>query len=324
MNYSKKSDILLALITDCMNITLPTSGRKKRFQEKLLDWYSEHSRELPWRNTHDPYHIVVSELMLQQTQVDRVIPKYDAWFKQFPTVKSLADAPTKDVIAAWQGLGYNRRALYLQRIAQTVLDEFNGAFPKTREELLELPGIGPYTAGALMSFAYKADEAIVDTNVIRLLGRMFIGYKDLPSVSEKELWNLSKSMIPKKGKTYYFNQALMDFGAMVCDLRKPKCDECPFQKMCASYPDIQDAKPNELRYQKKAKEKLYFGKPRRIWRGKILKYLHEVESATPLQIGYNIQHDFEQDRLDWVKEVIITLEKDGLISISDNQISVKE
>ena len=126
-----------------------SAGQKKSFRRKLIAWYSEHARDLPWRNTNDPYAILVSEMMLQQTQVDRVIPKFESFMKQFPTVKVLATAPSGKIIAAWQGLGYNRRALYLQKCAQTVTEQYSGVFPQTREELLQLPGIGPYTAGAL-------------------------------------------------------------------------------------------------------------------------------------------------------------------------------
>lgn len=289
-----------------------TSSQRRNFSDALLKWYGREARDLPWRRTHDPYSILVSELMLQQTQVDRVLPKYEAWMKRFPDAATLSRAHTKTVLSIWQGLGYNRRALYLHRIAQTVTRDLGGQFPRTREGLLELPGIGPYTAGAIMSFAYQADEPIVDTNVERVVGRIFLGYDQLKDITEDKLWELSTALLPKRGKTYDFNQALMDFGAMVCQARKPKCGECPMQQQCASYPSILDAQPEELRYKKKTVEKQYFGHPRRIWRGKILKYLHDHGPATYSEIGKTIQEDFTRERLPWLKDVVATMEKDGL------------
>ncbi|HLD21539.1 MAG TPA: A/G-specific adenine glycosylase, partial [Patescibacteria group bacterium] len=251
-----------------MSPHLSTSQKRIFFSQALLYWYNVHARDLPWRQTHDPYHILVSELMLQQTQVDRVLLKYTQWFTQFPTIETLAHSQARTVIAAWQGLGYNRRALYLHRIAQAVVQTYNGRFPQTKETLLPLPGIGPYTTGAIMSFAFCADEPIVDTNVKRVVGRVFIGYKKLPQVKELQLWELVKLLLPKKGKTYYFNQALMDFGSLVCTRAQPKCSACPLQNICKSYPAIQTAKKEDLRLPT-VKETLYFKKPRRIWRGKI-------------------------------------------------------
>lgn len=297
-----------------------SAGQKKRFREKLIAWYSEHARDLPWRNTNDPYAILVSEMMLQQTQVDRVIPKYEQWMKQFPTVEKLATAPRGKIIESWQGLGYNRRALFLQKCAQTVVAEYGGTFPQTREELLQLPGIGPYTAGALLSFAFHKGEAIVDTNVERVLGRVFIGYQKLRDLPEEVLWELSTAMVPKRATTtadpYRFNQALMDFGAMQCKLTKPECGTCPFQRTCLSYPEITEAAPADLRYKKKVEEKKYFGKPRRIWRGRILKYLHSAPGgkARLQQIGYAIQEDYEDNREEWLQSVVDSLEKDELLN----------
>lgn len=297
-------------------MTLPSIQQKQFFRKKLREWYAIHARELPWRNTHDPYAIMVSELMLQQTQVDRVIPKFTAWMTLFPNVATLSNASTKEILSAWQGLGYNRRALYLQKAAMYIVEELNGIFPSTKEGLLALPGVGPYTAGAIMSFAYKKGEPIVDTNVFRVLGRIYLGYEVLPVTPESTLWELSEAMVPKRGDAYTFNQAIMDFGAMQCTLRKPQCDSCPFQKKCISYPKILNASAAELRYQKKPNEKKYFGQPRRIWRGKILKFLHTAEvakGASLEQIGSAIQKDYSADREEWLQMVIDSMKKDGLI-----------
>lgn len=300
----------------------PTSSQRRRFSDALLAWYAAQARDLPWRRTHDPYAILVSELMLQQTQVDRVLPKYEAWMKRFPDAASLSRARTKTVLSMWQGLGYNRRALYLHRIAQTVTRDLDGVFPRTREGLLALPGIGPYTAGAIMSFAYHADEPIVDTNVERVVGRIFLGYDALRDIPEDELWSLATALLPKRGKTYDFNQALMDFGAMVCQARKPKCSECPMQTQCSSYPAILEATPAQLRTKKKSAEKQYFGHPRRIWRGRILKHLHNHGPSTYADLGRAIQDDFTGKRLPWLKDVVATMEKDGLVRVAGQTVSL--
>lgn len=301
-----------------------TPLKKKRFQEVLQRWYRQHARDLPWRQTSDPYAILVSEIMLQQTQVDRVIEKYHEWLRLFPTVEQLANAPQKTVIAAWQGLGYNRRALYLQKAAQMIVQEMNGDFPSTAEELQKLPGVGPYTAGAVASFAFHQETPILDTNVKRVIGRIFLGYKQLAKTTDTNLWELSHALLPRKKAVYTFNQALMDFGAMVCTQKKPKCSVCPFQKICASYPAIQNAKPTELQLPK-VQEALYFGQPRRIWRGKILRYLHTRPhtKATVTQIGKAIQEDFSADRLPWLHSVIQTLEKDGIVKQKNQSVSIE-
>lgn len=286
------------------------------FQKRLLAWYRSSKRDLPWRLTHDPYAITVSEMMLQQTQVDRVIPKFHAWMQRFPTVSVLASAKTTDVIAAWQGLGYNRRALYLQRLARAVIERHEGFFPRTLEELRALPGIGPYTAGAIMSFAFQKSEPIVDTNVQRVVGRVFVGYKKLLHLSDERIWNITRNIIPRGRSAYAFNQGLMDFGSLVCTARKPACDRCPMQSICASYPKILSASAEELRLKKPAREKQYFGQPRRIWRGKILRYLHTLPEGTavsPRTIGEAIQNDFVVARLPWLETVLSVLEADGLI-----------
>jgi A/G-specific adenine glycosylase len=199
----------------------------------LLAWYKRHQRDLPWRRARDPYHILVSEIMLQQTQVDRVIPKYREWLRRYPSVNSLARAGAREVREAWYPLGYNIRPVRLRDIARAAIRRHRGRIPATREELLALPGIGPYTAGAVLSFAYRKDAPILDTNVRRVLRRVFLG--DHATTSDRILWALSKALLPR-GKAYDFNQALMDFGATVCTARRPRCPGCPLARICASYP----------------------------------------------------------------------------------------
>jgi len=209
--------------------SIPLSKRRK-FQNRLLRWYDESGRDLPWRRTEDPYKILVSEVMLQQTQVDRVIPKFHEFLQKYPTVQDLAEAKPEDVRKTWYPLGYNIRPYRLHGIACEAMERYEGKIPSEEDELLSMKGIGRYTAGAIRSFAFQQDAAILDTNVIRVLHRIFIGNGD--SKKQKALlWLLSEKLIPK-GKGYDFNQALMDFGSMVCTARKPFCLLCPMRDIC--------------------------------------------------------------------------------------------
>ncbi len=288
------------------------------FRRKLLLWYRTNGRDLPWRKTHDPYKILVSEIMLQQTQVDRVKEKYHSWLTRFPTVQDLAKTSPKAVLLEWSGLGYNRRALSLHTAAQQIVNDYNGIFPNTVEELMKLKGVGRYTASAIASFAFHKPTPIVDTNVKRVLGRMFLGYKTLARYidTDEPFWVLKERILPKSKNAYDFNQGIMDFGAMTCTARQPKCGECPMQKICKSYPGILKADNELLRVKKKRKEPLYYGKPRRIWRGNILTLLKGVNtSLTVLYIGKHIQADWDATRTKWLKEILNTLEKDNMIDI---------
>ena len=207
---------------------------KRRFQLRLLKWYREHGRDLPWRRTSDPYRILVSEVMLQQTQVDRVIPKYHEFLEKYPTLKDLASAEPDDVRETWYPLGYNIRPYRLHSIACESVERYGGTIPKKSEDLMSLKGIGRYTAGAVRSFAFNEDAPILDTNVMRVLHRVFVGEGE-PKSQKAKLWILSEESIPK-GKGYDFNQALMDFGAMVCTARKPYCLLCPMREFCKAFP----------------------------------------------------------------------------------------
>jgi A/G-specific adenine glycosylase len=214
----------------------PTAADRRRFRTRLLTWYRRHGRDLPWRKTEDPYHILVSEIMLQQTQVDRVLPKYQEWLTKYPSLRALADAPEEDVTAAWYPLGYNIRPRRLQTIAREAVTRFGGALPADEETLLSFKGIGAYTAGAIRSFAFRQRAAILDTNVARVLFRVFVGKGDPKShAMKRRLWMLSEVLVPRKD-VFDFNQALMDFGAMVCVARNPRCLGCPMAKDCRAYP----------------------------------------------------------------------------------------
>jgi A/G-specific adenine glycosylase len=203
------------------------------FTRKLLAWYARAARDLPWRRTRDPYAVVVSEFMLQQTQVSRVTEFYPRFMERFPTVYDLARARPKAVREAWDGLGYYARARNLHRLAKEV-SAVSGQLSDDPEELVKLPGVGRYTAGAVACFAYEKPVPAVDTNVKRVLERVFLGTEQ--GARSKELWELAQAIVPKNGKrAWRFNQALMELGALVCVARKPKCPECPVRSNCRTY-----------------------------------------------------------------------------------------
>ncbi len=213
----------------------PAPDLVRRFQRRLLAWYKRHGRDLPWRRTRHPYRVLVSEIMLQQTQVDRVVPKYREFLRRYPTLASLAAARVDEVRRLWYPLGYNIRPVRLHAIARETVARYGGRLPASAETLRSLPGVGRYTAGAILAFAYGRDAAILDTNVRRVLGRVFLGPRGLARVrGENAFWDLAETLVPR-GRGYDFNQALMDFGATWCTPRRPKCPLCPMKSFCRSY-----------------------------------------------------------------------------------------
>jgi A/G-specific adenine glycosylase len=193
----------------------------------LLEWGAVHRRDLPWRLTRDPWRILVSEVMLQQTQVDRVVPYYEAFLAAFPTPDACARAGSAEVVRLWSGLGYNRRALNLHRAAQAVVERHGGTMPKDERALRALPGVGPYTARAVLAFAFEADVAPVDTNVVRVLARCVAG----TAVTLPEVQSLADRLVPI-GRAWEFNQAMFDLGATVCAAARPDCEGCPMRRQC--------------------------------------------------------------------------------------------
>ncbi len=205
---------------------------KTKFQYLLLAWFARFRRDLPWRRTNDPYHILVSEMMLQQTQVDRVTPKFEEWLEKYPDLAALAEADLEDVKATWKGLGYNIRPVRLHSIACETVARYGGELPREVEKLRAFTGIGRYTAGAIASLAYGQDEPILDTNVRRVLFRVFVGTGEMrSSAMERYLWEVAARVLPK-GQAWEFNSALMDFGATRCMARKPACSTCPMEFFC--------------------------------------------------------------------------------------------
>ena len=214
----------------------PPPELRRRFRRRLLGWYRRNGRDLPWRRTRDPYHILVSEMMLQQTQVDRVLPKYAQWLRRFPSLEALATARARDVDRTWRPLGYNVRPRRLHAIAREVVAQYDGQLPSDEATLRSFKGIGAYTAGAVQSFAFGRRAPIVDTNVARVLSRVFVTDANrVQTALSKHLWSISAVLLPRRD-VFDFNQALMDLGALVCVARKPRCPVCPMSPICRAYP----------------------------------------------------------------------------------------
>ena len=212
--------------------------------QSLLDWYDQNARQMPWRGADNPYAIWISEIMLQQTQVDTVIPYYQRWMERFPNLVELAAASEQDVLQMWEGLGYYSRARNLLKAARIISSGHGGSLPASRKTLEKLPGIGPYTSGAIASIAFGLDEAALDGNIRRVLARVF--NVDIPARSksgEERLWELARQNVPS-GRAGDYNQALMDLGATLCTPRNPTCLLCPLKSLCqAQALGVQEQRP---------------------------------------------------------------------------------
>lgn len=279
-------------------------------KQALLDWYSAGHRDLPWRRTRDPYRILVSEIMLQQTQADRVVPKYHAFLSEFPTLQGLADAPASAVIRAWAGLGYNRRALNLQRACQAVVERFGGTMPRSVEELRSLPGVGPYTAGAIACFAFEQDVGFVDTNIRRVLHRVEIGPElPEPKLNARETEQLAMRLVPP-GAGYLWNQALIELGATTCQARVVACERCPAAACCAARPTIGQALAERPARPSKSAER--FETSSRYFRGRIVDLLRTTPDAlTAGQLAQRIRPEHMEHA--WIDPYLAGLIRDGLI-----------
>ncbi len=210
---------------------------------RLLKWYDSEKRDLPWRKTRNPYRIWVSEIMLQQTQVDTVVPYYRRFLKAFPSVKALSGAPLDEVLKVWENLGYYSRARNLHAAARAIVERFKGRFPRRRKEILSLPGIGPYTAGAVLSIAFGEPVAAVDGNVRRVVARLFALKDTKGHPGMQKIESLAAALLPRD-RSGDFNQALMDLGATICIPKGPRCDHCPVQDLClARAKGLQDRLP---------------------------------------------------------------------------------
>lgn len=209
--------------------------RACRIRRGLLAWFRDHARDLPWRGTRDPYRVWLSEILLQQTRVETVRPYYERFLNAFPTVGKLAAAPLDRVLKVWEGLGYYTRARHMHAAARMVVREWDGRFPSTVDALRRLPGVGPYTAGAVASIAFGRPAAVLDGNVKRVLARVLAIQSPIDEAGTvRRLWRAAGELVPSRGAGQ-FNQAMMDFGAAVCVPRRPRCLECPIRSLCASY-----------------------------------------------------------------------------------------
>ncbi len=233
--------------------------KERDFSKKIVGWYQEYHRDLPWRNTQDAYKIWLSEIILQQTRVIQGLPYYEKFIQQYPNIKSLARAKEREVLRLWQGLGYYTRARNLHKCAQEVVQKFNGKFPPTFEELKQLPGIGEYTAAAIASFAFHQPVAVVDGNVYRVIARVFGIDKNIASPDGKKFFAEKANQLISTIDPASHNQAIMEFGALHCTPQNPLCEECVFKKTCFAFKhDLQNVLPVKIKQLKLTNRFFYY------------------------------------------------------------------
>ena len=279
-------------------------------REALIDWYEDDHRPFPWRETTDPYEILVSEVMSQQTQLGRVIEAWEAFLDRWPTVEDLAAAERAEVVAFWTDhrLGYNNRARYLHEAAGQVVEGYDGEFPETPDELTELQGVGPYTANAVASFAFDNGDAVVDTNVKRVLYRAF----DVDD-SDSEFEHAAAELMPD-GESRVWNNAIMELGGVACQ-KTPRCDEegCPWRERCTAY-ETGDFTAPDVPTQPE------FEGSRRQMRGRVLSALKEYDELRLDDLGPRIRVDYTPDGdhgREWLMELLSDLANDGLVEVEE-------
>ncbi|MGC1381321.1 MAG: hypothetical protein WA814_09920 [Candidatus Baltobacteraceae bacterium] len=299
-------------------------------QRRLLAWYRRHGRAgLPWRVARDPYRTVVSEFMLQQTQVDRVVPKFEAFVARFPDFAALSGASTADVLREWRGLGYNSRAVRLKQLAEAVVERFGGAMPSDAAALRLLPGIGPYTVAAVRAFAFDLDDAALDTNVRRIVHRVFFGVEYLVAASLRELDARARALVPP-GKAHDWNSAMMDLGAAICTARAPKCLLCPLQRDCAAAPvDIWELdRARELVAKTRSPQNaIAYEETTRYARGRIVDRLRDLPAGrriSLLDLHRAIEPLLPGRTMDDVDGLVGALERDGLVTRDGNGVALRE
>lgn len=279
-------------------------------QARLLSWYKQNGRDLPWRQTKDPYKILISEIMLQQTQVDRVISKYVTWLRELPDFASLAKAPRRAVLRAWSGLGYNNRAVRLHTLAKLLVEQHDAQLPDEEQELRKLPGIGPYTAGAIMVFAHNKPGTCVDVNIDRIIKRIYF-FKTQTKITKNDVEEKFLHSFPA-GHARDWGNCLMDFGSRICTPTKPRCNECPIFTSCKS----KGERPDEQSLRKK-KRQAPFLHSNRWWRGQILKALLQNESLSHKALRQKVIPDKENGtrwRGEKFHNALKQLKQDGLIA----------
>jgi A/G-specific adenine glycosylase len=290
--------------------------RKSALHPLLLEWYARHRRNLPWRRTHNPYRILISEVMLQQTQVSRVLVFYKNWLRLFPTFSALAAAPKRSVLQAWSGLGYNNRALRIQSLAHIVVESFRSKLPDDIEKLQQLPGIGRYTAHALACFAFGQAVPVVDVNVKRILTRLFSKVTSVDAMlDEKEAWTYAATILPPQD-AYDWNQALMDLGTEICTAVSPDCEICPLASCCRSA-GLPALRRRSVRAKKQ--EPGFRGVPRRIIRGQILKLLHgKTQTSNRLRTSLSVRLSEKE-----LRGILDTMKNDGLVRLRKSRTSIR-
>jgi A/G-specific adenine glycosylase len=286
-------------------------------REALIGWFGVNGRDLPWRRTRDPWRVLVSEVMLQQIQVSRAIPFYERFLERFPTVQDLAAAPLADAIRAWGDLGRYRRVVNLHRTARIIANEHEGKLPSDPEVLVKLPGIGPYTAGAVACFAFERDVPFLDTNMHRVIHRVFFG-PDVPGPSTKarEILALAADLVPP-GKGWTWNQAVMEFGALRCTARRPLCEDCPLRANCDAHPKMLDALAAVPRAPKN-KQSARYEDTNRYLRGRVLARLREDHGGRGIrleELGRDLLGNATETALLRIREVVGTLENDSLARV---------
>ena len=283
-------------------------------QEALLDWWDAGHRDLPWRRQRDPYAVLVSEIMLQQTQVSRVAPKFEAFLMRFPTLRALAAAPVAEVIRAWAGLGYNRRAVNLHRLALVVEAEHGGELPRTARALRRLPGIGAYTARAVAAIAFGEPVAAVDTNIRRVLTRVVDGPESSRTAGQAQ--ELADAVLAHE-RPGAWNEALMELGALVC-LPAPRCPECPLRHLCATAPRAAAIREQRAAYRAASRAApARYENSTRFYRGRIVDILRAEEGWCGLkldQLGARLRLDYTPEDRAWLATLLEGLARDHLIA----------
>lgn len=288
----------------------------------LLAWYAVRGRhDLPWRQDASPYRVLVSEFMLQQTQVDRVIPIFNAFVARFPDFRALAGAASADVVRAWRGLGYNTRAVRLQRVAAAVVECFGEDLPSDREALLALPGIGPYTASAIRAFAFDLDDVALDTNLRRIVHRIRFGLEFPVQAGTSEIDDAARSMLAT-GRSFAWNSAMMDLGAGICTARAPKCLLCPLRAGCAAAP-VDATQLARLQRAKPRAPRTRFEETRRYARGRIVDHLRALapgHAISLLDLHAALQPALGARDAQELADLVAALERDGVVRCADEEV----
>lgn len=298
-------------------------------RRSLLAWYSGAGRpDLPWRKVRNPYYTLVSEVMLQQTQVDRVAGRFAGFVARFPDFDALASASIADVLREWKGLGYNSRAVRLKAVGDAVVERYGGAMPSSAAELRTLAGIGAYTAAAIRAFAFDLDDAPVDTNVRRIVQRLFFGVEYVAAASARELDARARALVPA-GRAHDWSSALMDLGASICTARAPKCTVCPLQRECAAAP-IDAAVLERLRKSSRSTARakpIAFEKTNRYARGRIVDRLRELppgERISLLDLHRGLNGVLGARSAGELAALVASLERDGLLTSDGDRIALPE